>query len=76
MKCTETEAMKKKEKHTRQRHNGRNDIKNRDENTQMAMLEEASWRVMILTLVLQTKPPQALEITQYSSCLEASLKLV
>ena len=69
--CTETEAMKKKEKQTRPRHNGRSDIKNRAENAQMAILEEGSWRVMILTHALQTKPPQALEVTQYSSCFRA-----
>ena len=64
-------AKKKKEKQTRQRHNGRSDIKNRAENAQMAILEEGSWRVMILTHALQTKPPQALEVTQYSSCFRA-----
>lgn len=69
--CTETEAMKEKEKQTRQRHNGRSDIKNRDENAQMAILEETSWRVVILTHALQTKPPRALEIIQYSSCFRA-----
>lgn len=69
--CMETEAMKEKEKQTRQRHNGRRDIKNRDENAQMAILEETSWRVVILTHALQTKPPRALEIIQYSSCFRA-----
>ena len=63
--------MKEKEKQTRQRHNGRSDIKNRDENAQMAILEETSWRVVILTHALQTKPPRALEIIQYSSCFRA-----
>lgn len=38
MKFTRTEARKKKEKQTGQRHNGRSSIKNREESAKMAKL--------------------------------------